>query len=147
MHSSILIQEFLNESSLSLWFPESEIEEDPYPIQISGLIDVLHLPRVPALCLFPFDLLNDWSKVKILFFNILHVLDIRHFLVLFGKNEDLNEWIVRIQTRTAAKKILSFGVNLDKHFSSYALTHNLAAVLKNPLLKSQVWKDVSKFLH
>jgi len=56
----------------------------------------------------------------------------------------LHEWMGAVVSRTSAKKILSFGLDLNLNLRSTVSTKALGEVLQSPSLKQQVWKDVRK---
>ncbi len=138
------LQEFLDEMKVQVWLPVFKSENRMQPIRISGLQDLLHLPSAVLLCVFPEEGMEDWPQIKALFFNIMNAISLPDYVILFGKKSDLHEWMGAVVSRTSAKKILSFGLDLNLNLRSTVSTKALGEVLQSPSLKQQVWKDVRK---
>jgi hypothetical protein len=151
------IKDLVLESQYVLWTPRIHPGK---VIEVRDSEDLLSLPRAFMVCFFPENFLDIQAEVEPLMWNILkaiHYWDVlvefekegskpnipgRSTLIVFGQRVLLSSLADRVCRRSGAQVALGFGVKLEELSVQSAHTLPLDEVIKNPLLKKQVWEDV-----
>jgi|688.fasta_scaffold232204_3 hypothetical protein len=147
---SQVLDAFLEEAHLEYWAPISPPDTGKPFITVRSIEDLLHCPMADTLILLPLEA-KDHEGVCGLCSAILKVLGIEPYLMVFLDQQTAEVYLNQMVSRTGARRVLSFGLDikpsavqeLGLNDVCYIQTKNLLDVLANPILKRQVWSDVS----